>query len=211
MAVPNSQIARPFTVADAVALADGGWALGGQFVGTLRLGDRTLTSTTGDWVVARWRADRSVVWVQTSPADKGARIERATTNPAGDLLVAGNFTGSLQLEAQVFLNRGASALFVAKLAAASGNTIWGSSISAPLGISCTAMTATANAVYLAMASPGELTVGGVTFRAPALVVKYDANTGTHLRTIPLDGAVLNLDVAGDALYALGDRLWKLQL
>jgi hypothetical protein len=208
--VPNTQIARPFTVADAVALPDGGWAIGGQFVGTLRLGDRTLSSTTGDWVVARWRADRSVVWVQTSPADKGARIERATTNPAGDLLVAGNFTGQLQLQAQVFPNRGASALFVAKLASASGNVIWGNAISAPLGISCTAITATADAVYVALASPGDLMIEGVSFRARAIVVKYEANTGSHLRTIPLDGAVLNLDVADDALYALGDRLWKLQ-
>ena len=209
--VPDTQFARPFVVADAVGLADGGWAIGGQFVGMLRLGDRTLSSTAGDWVVARWRADRSVVWAQTSPADKGARIERTTTNPAGDLLVAGNFTGQLQLLTNVFQNRGASALFVAKLAAANGSVIWGSAISAAQGISCSSMAATADAVYLALSSPGDLTIEGVTFKARAVVVKYDANTGAHVRSIPLDGSVLNLDVATDALFALGDRLWKLQL
>lgn len=209
VALPNTQLARPFLVADAVSLADGGWAIGGQFVGALRLGDRTLSSTTGDWVVARWRADRSVVWAQTSPADKGARIERTTTNPGGNLLVAGNFTGQLQLLTQVFRNGGANALFVAKLAAANGSVIWGNSISAPLGVSCSALLATGDAVYLALASPGELVVEGVTFQARAVVVKYDSNTGAHVRSIPLDGSVLNLDLAPDALYALGDRLWKL--
>ena len=99
---------------------------------------------------------------------------------------------------------------MAKLASASGNVIWGNAISAPSGISCTALTATADAVYVALASPGELMVEGVTFRARAIVVEYEANTGAHVRTIPLDGSVLNLDVAPDALYALGDRLWKLQ-
>jgi hypothetical protein len=208
--IANSQVARPFVIADAVALSDGGWSIGGQFVGMLRLGDRTFTSTAGDWVVARWRADRSVVWAQTSPADKGARIERITTNPAGDLLVAGNFTGQLQLQTQLFQNRGASALFLAKLASANGNVVWGSSISAPLGISCTAISATAEFVYVAISSPGEVTIEGASFRVPAIVAKYDANTGAHLRSVPLDATVATLSADGDAVYALGAKLWKLQ-
>ena len=208
--IANTQVARPFVIADAAALSDGGWSIGGQFVGMLRLGDRTFMSTAGDWVVARWRADRSVVWAQTSPADKGARIERITTNPAGDLLVAGNFTGQLQLQSQLFQNRGASALFLAKLASANGNVVWGSSISAPFGISCTAITATAEFVYVAVASPGEVTIEGATFRVPGIVSKYDANTGAHLRSVPLDGTVATLSADAAAVYALGAKLWKLQ-
>jgi hypothetical protein len=208
--VPNTQLPRPFLVADAVTLPDGGWAIGGQFVGTLRLGDRTLSSSSGDWVVGRWRPDRSVLWVQTSPADRGARLERMTANPAGDFFIGGIFTGQLQLQSQLFANQGASAFFLARLTATTGNVLWGNAISAPLGVRCTALAASADGVYVALTSPGELTVQGVKVRAPTILIKYDANTGAHARTIPLDGAVASIEIAPDGVYVLGDRLWKLQ-
>ena len=178
MAVPATQVPRPSPGGrrGLVRRRRAGCG-GGQFAGTLRLGDRTLTSTTGDWVVARWRADRTVSWVQTSPADKGARIERLATHPGGDLVVAGNFTGRVQFEGQVFVNGGANALFVARLAAATGAVVWSNAIQAPSGSRSNALAVTGDAVHLAVATPGEVSSRARPCAPPGVVVKYDAGKG----------------------------------
>ena len=181
----------------------------GSVRGGAAAGDRTLTSTTGDWVVARWRADRSVVWVQTSPADKGARIERTTTTRAG-IAGGGELHRQLQLDPGL-PERGRHALFVAKLAAANGNVDLGQLHQRSAGLSCTA--------HAGDRRRG-LSRDGFTRRAdrrgrdlPGPARSWSNTTPTPAPTPhdPLDGAVLNFDIAPDALYALGDRLWKLQL
>jgi hypothetical protein len=212
-AIPNTQIARPFTVSDATITADGALVVGGYFQGNLRLGNINWMSSDayGDWVMARFNPDRSVAWVSTSPADQGARLELVTTDPDGNIVVTGGFTRSLQLEMQLFDNsrQGGGAIFVAKFDAKTGKPRWGRYVNSPMGLKSTALAADRDAVYLAVQSGGEVTVEGVQLKGAAVVVKYETTAGAHGWSTTLDGVVHNINTTPGGVYVLGAKLWKL--
>jgi hypothetical protein len=212
-AIPNSQIPRPFYVSDATTTSDGGLIIGGYFQGTLRLGNINWMSSDegGDWVMARFNADRSVAWVSTSPADHGAHLELLTTDPEGNIIVTGNFAGSLQLESQLFQNgsQGGGAIFVAKFDAKTGKPKWGRYVTSPAGVKSTALAADGQAVYLALRSGGDVIVEGVKLRGAGIVVKYETTAGAHGWSTSLDGVVNNINATPGGIYVLGAKLWKL--
>lgn len=107
---PGSRYAR----ISAMALtADGGIAVAGTFAGTLRVGDRSLTSAgSTDVFVARFDAQGTPRWALRL-GGPGADTAQALTAWSERLVVAGNFDGNVDVGAQLVEGPSAFALSLA--------------------------------------------------------------------------------------------------
>jgi hypothetical protein len=108
--LPGSRYAR----ISAMALtADGGIAVAGTFAGTLRVGDRSLTSAgSTDVFVARFDAQGTPAWALRL-GGPGADTAQALTAWSERLVVAGNFDGNVDVGEHLV---GAPSAFVLSLA-----------------------------------------------------------------------------------------------
>jgi hypothetical protein len=142
----NPQLAVAFTdsgsaageqdqYATAVALApqDGGLVLGGTMAGVITIGAETLTSAGGtDGFLVKLDAQGTPVWSQSFGDGEDQEVAALAMDENGNLVVAGSFSGSLDLGGTALQASGPSDGFVAKLTGAGAHQLsvsFGSSVS----------------------------------------------------------------------------------
>jgi hypothetical protein len=114
---------------------DFGWAIAADnaencvvfasFSDTATVGDTTITDANGDNVfVAKYTGDGDFLWVRTARTATSIWSERSiATDSAGDIFVAGAFTGTAAFDGLLVTSSGGADIYAAKYSPA-GNVLW---------------------------------------------------------------------------------------
>lgn len=91
--------------------------LAGKLVGTINLGGNPLTSTPGntDLFLARLDTDGNHLWSRSFPCTGDCVIRDVKLDAAGNILLTGSLTGSLDLGGGLLESAGGADVFIAKL------------------------------------------------------------------------------------------------
>ena len=105
--------------------ASGDVIITGEFAGTVNFGGANLVSSGGnDIYVAKFNAAGTHVWSQRF-GDGAEQVPRGVAvNAAGDVLITGEFAGTVNFGGGNLVSAGGNDIFVAKFDAASGAHVW---------------------------------------------------------------------------------------
>jgi uncharacterized protein (AIM24 family) len=110
-----------YQIATSVAVdKDGNVIVMGSFDGTVLFGGSSFTSAGGEMFVAKYDVAGGPVWLKqfSGPRGRGAAVDKA-----GNIVIAGDFGGTISLGGPMLTSAGGSDIFVAELDA-SGGHIW---------------------------------------------------------------------------------------
>jgi len=99
------------------------------FAGTVDVAGTPHTATSGfDLLVVKHDTNGTVLWGKTFPVNSGnERGLGIAVDSAGDVLISGNFDGSVTFGSTALPSAGNRDIFVAKLSGANGNHLWSKS------------------------------------------------------------------------------------
>ncbi|MEM1122421.1 MAG: tail fiber protein, partial [Bacteroidota bacterium] len=104
--------------------SDGNWYIVGLFAGDLTLGSNNLSEDNQSFFLAKYNSSNELQWVRYDEADDNLSFGlEVTTDPAGDVYLAGLYATSFGWEGDTLANQGASDLYVLKFSA-DGDFIW---------------------------------------------------------------------------------------
>ncbi|MSP24557.1 MAG: hypothetical protein EXR75_05205 [Myxococcales bacterium] len=193
--------------------ATGKIALAGTYTGNVDFGGGTLSNTNIDAVVAMFDAAGAHVFTKDFG---GALVQEARAvafDPLGDLVVGGDFFGSIAIGGKLYTANAADDGFVMKLSGITGNpkyvvTFGDAALQRVVSVSVDSK----GHAYVVGTSAGSVHVGGALLKAPegeaALVFKLDdlGNAkwaGLYGGTTLANGKDCALDANGD-LFVVGD-------
>lgn len=114
---------------DVIVDASGGIILIGRAFGIIELGGAPLDALgTDDVFIARFDANGNHVWSTMVGGADPDRSERVAVDPAGNVYVAGTFTGDATFGGTQFASMGLRDMFVVRLAASNGEIEWANRI-----------------------------------------------------------------------------------
>lgn len=126
------------------------------------------------------------VWAKAAGDASGQNGISVATDAAGNVFVAGAFSGSITFGATTLTSAGAADAFIAKLDP-SGNAVWAKRFGDAKAQSALAVAVDTNGfVIVAGFFLGTINLGGSTFTAPGccfedvFLAKFDGNTGNHV-------------------------------
>ncbi|TKD13271.1 MopE-related protein [Polyangium fumosum] len=164
----------------------------GRFSGAITLPAPigTLTSTGNENIfVIKYNSAGTVVWAKKYGDAAGQDVTSVAIDSAGDVLITGEFLGSIDFgDGALTSNMGSRDIFVAKLAAATGNQVWSQAIAnAYTQEEPSVAVDAADNVYVSGTFSANLTIG-------AHVISPSAGGGLEL-------FVTKMDKNGTALWA----------
>ncbi|MBL7981517.1 MAG: gliding motility-associated C-terminal domain-containing protein [Flavobacteriales bacterium] len=167
----------------------------GEFGGTIPLSVGTITSNGSlDAMVAKYNANGDLLWIRRFGGLGLDRASAVALGPNGELVVVGQFMGTVELDGQTLTSQGGSQdVFILRIDPQSGSVLW-----AKQGGSADEVDQP-NAV--SVGPDGSVVVTGE-FRSTAV---FDAGTLTSM-TDPLTG-LPSVDIFVAAYAANGDALW----
>lgn len=105
--------------------SDGNITMCGTFSGSIDFGGGSIPSVGGaDLFVAKFDKDGSHVWSKGFGSASNEYIKRIEVDASGDILVAGEFSGSFTFGGSMLTSSGLTDIFLAKLAAGDGSHLW---------------------------------------------------------------------------------------
>jgi hypothetical protein len=104
--------------------SSGNISVTGNFLGSIDFGGGALQSTNADVFVAKLTSSGAHLWSQRfgGPYDDAGRA--IACDPAGNVLVAGGFNGSMSIGGNMLTSAGVEDAFLAKLDGSSGAPVW---------------------------------------------------------------------------------------
>jgi hypothetical protein len=195
-------------------LPDGGVAIVGRFEGTATFGGTSLTSGGSfDGFVARLGPDGAVSWARRLGGQYQDAVRAVAADSAGDVYVTGDFYGSLDLGGIVLASAGYQDMFVARLAAADGATVWaasGGGTGYDQGRAIAIDPGSGDVVTAGVFAPNAVIAGTTLAGFPSspsavYVARYGGADGTPRWALQLgdtqsdDAAAVAIDAGGDAL------------
>jgi hypothetical protein len=102
---------------------DGSIVVAGSFRRSIDFGAGPLVAATDDLFVAKLAPDGSQLWSRRFGANVEPHVESIAVGERGDIVLAGDFKGTLDLGAEVLVSEDAADAFVAKLDVA-GTPVW---------------------------------------------------------------------------------------
>jgi hypothetical protein len=142
----------------------------GRYKGTLDFGGGltiTATATADDVFVAKLTTAGAVVWAKSfGTANNTDQANAVSLTPQNDVVVAGNFNGTINFGGGVLTSAGSTDLFIAKLKAADGTQLWANRYgdASTQGAARTTVDSGGN-IWVAGNFGGSLVFGGVTLTA----------------------------------------------
>ena len=172
-------------LASMVTDASGNTLIAGSYAGLLDFGGATYTAAGGvDLFAAKLDPSCAPIWSRSIGAAANERALSVTIDSQGDLLIGGDFAGTVDFGLGPETSAGAADIIVLKLDGATGATAWAGAFGSTDGDSARAIAADAQGNVLVT---GDFT-NTVTFGGPALVssgasdvfvVKF-SSTGAHV-------------------------------
>lgn len=197
----------------ALAAVDGDLVLAASFIGVLSFGDITVHSAGGsDLVVARFDGAGVPQWARAFGSTGDQFAAAVAGDPAGNVVLAGSFTGTIGFGGAALTSAGADDIYLAKLDPA-GNHVWSRRYGDgdAQGARALAIDA-AGRLALVGSFAGTVDFGGGTERSggglDVFLARFDP-AGSHLASDRFGGAgdqrarAVALDVAG-GVVAAGD-------
>jgi hypothetical protein len=172
-----------FEVPIGIAWTGSNIILSGVFSGTMTAFGGTLQSQDFDIFVAKLTPTGTPVWVKALGGPGPDKTTYLTVDPAGDIYLAGQISGSVMLGSFAAGGFGGLDVFVAKLNGADGSVAWATSFGSTGDDSASAIAINSTGQLLVSANVvGPITMGGPSFgNGDAALISY-SNTGTHLWT-----------------------------
>jgi hypothetical protein len=196
--------------------ASGNPIIAGEFYSSIDFGGGTLNSAgTADIFVAKLNgADGSHAWSKRYGGNAGDRAKRIAIDGAGDIAVAGLFSGTVSLGGTDLTSSGSLDVFIAKYAGSNGSHVW----SRAVGTNSTTETAAGVAfvgtdvVFVGEFQGAGAYGGPVVMSAGAadiVVARYAGNNGAHLWSARHGGtsqdAALGVAASGtSSIYVVGE-------
>jgi hypothetical protein len=201
--------------------------LASSFTGSVTIAGTTRTSPSqSSIIIAKLSPSGSLLWAQAfhGSATASAWVTGITTNSSGEVVVAGNITGDLQVGDQVHPNLGANPFYVLKLEGNTGTPIW-SKVYRSGSVLDVSLDEAQNVLLAGDFFGTTLNLDGVTYsngaehREDGFIAKLDATTGTHLwsmqlintRYEPWETLAARADGAGNVLLLTELGMFKAQL
>lgn len=158
-----------------------------SFVSQVSIGDTTRTSpSSSSIIIAKFSPTGSLLWARAfhGSATSSAWATGITTHSSGDVVVAGNFTGDLQLGDVWHPNLGGNPFYVMKLEGSTGAPIW-SKVYRHGSLSDVSLDEGQNVLLAGdffattIDLDGTQYSNGAAHREDGFIAKLDATTGTH--------------------------------
>ena len=103
----------------------GNVVVAGTFEGTIDLGGGTLTSAGGrDLFVAKFSPTGQYLWSKQFGGTSGEDVRGVAVDGAGDVLLTGQFLGTINFGGPTLTSAGYEDIFLAKLSGVSGGHVW---------------------------------------------------------------------------------------
>ncbi len=187
----------------------------GDFEGTRAFGSTTLTAVAlSDFYLTKFDPNGAIQWTIQINGTAANTMETAgvTTDAAGNVYVAGNFSYDVTFGSNTYFNLGGNSdAFIAKYSSA-GNLIWSKHLSGTGTEKLYSISALGTDIYISGAYTQALTVGSVSLAAPgagfddAFIMKFDSSS-TALWGLRGGGNAedrgTSLSVSNNAIYWAG--------
>jgi hypothetical protein len=166
---------------------EGNVLVAGVFRFLLRIGDLTLLHPGSSLFVVKLSPSGEVLWAQGFPVSMSAADEAIALDSAGNVVIAGTFSGTLRFGTTEHTAPGSTAVYVAKLHADTGGPLWSRSFSGPsvLGELGLVVDEADDLLFTGVFGRGSISIDGTSLISEpdledVFLTKLEASTGTAL-------------------------------